>query len=365
MSCCLKSPPHTTHRLQPLDVGIFGPLQRAWQKQCLEVLDETGQGVTRQQLVKEYMKARTKSIKNKLILGAWKKTGIRPFNPQIFTDEDFGPSFVSSTNRPLPDSFPVANTISDSSSESSYSSSDGTYNGNNDEDSDGRDSESEEGNLGGMERDERDTEAASQLNNAADSLNQDNLPVSAESTTLLSQQPTPLTNVEDRRLLREEGGRNPSEQPNIGEHSHPCRQTSQSPCSLVYSTRRQTRSTTSRSMLRSTSSYIDTSKSVEEQLKRRIQDLEDTQEHQTYVIQGLESQCHLAGKVITQLQGQLHAKEAKKGSSARAKTVGARVLTSEEGRQELEQLRAEARQKEQRQAEVAARKSANDNARRK
>ena len=98
MSCCSKSPPHTTHHLQPLDVGIFGPLQHAWQKQCLEVLDETGQGVSCQQLVKEYMKARNKSITENLILSAWKKTGIRPFNPQVFTDEDFGPSFVSSTN---------------------------------------------------------------------------------------------------------------------------------------------------------------------------------------------------------------------------------------------------------------------------
>lgn len=37
-------PPHTSHRLQPLDVGVFGPLQRAWQKQCAVVLDETGKG---------------------------------------------------------------------------------------------------------------------------------------------------------------------------------------------------------------------------------------------------------------------------------------------------------------------------------
>ena len=93
-----KIPPHTTHCLQPLDVGIFGPLQRAWQKQCLEVLDETGQGVLCQQLVKEYMKAHNKSITENLILSAWKKTGIRPFNPQVFTDEDFGPSFVLLTN---------------------------------------------------------------------------------------------------------------------------------------------------------------------------------------------------------------------------------------------------------------------------
>ena len=118
-------------------------------------------------------------------------------------------------------------------------------------------------------------------------------------------------------------------------------------------------------MSRSSSSYADSSKSSEEQLKRHIKDLEDTLEHKNYVIQGLESQCHLSGKVITQLQGQLHTKEAKKGTSAHTKPIGARVLTSEEGCQELEQLRMEAHQKEQQQAEVAACKAANDNARRK
>ena len=114
---------------------------------------------------------------------------------------------------------------SDLSRESAHSSDDGTYNGSNDEDSGGGDDGSEGGNAGeGMERDERDTEAALQLNldNVADPwLNQDNqfgLPISAELTTPLSQQPPPLTNVEDR-------GSNPSRQPNIGP-IHPCRQTS-------------------------------------------------------------------------------------------------------------------------------------------
>ncbi|OSD02452.1 hypothetical protein PYCCODRAFT_1445130 [Trametes coccinea BRFM310] len=27
-------PPHTTHKLQPLNIGTFGPLQEAWVKQC-------------------------------------------------------------------------------------------------------------------------------------------------------------------------------------------------------------------------------------------------------------------------------------------------------------------------------------------
>ena len=35
-------PPHTTHKLQPLDVGVFGPLQRKWAKQCDLYLSMTG-----------------------------------------------------------------------------------------------------------------------------------------------------------------------------------------------------------------------------------------------------------------------------------------------------------------------------------
>ena len=34
-------PPHTTHQLQPLDVGCFGPIQIAWFNRCDEILDET------------------------------------------------------------------------------------------------------------------------------------------------------------------------------------------------------------------------------------------------------------------------------------------------------------------------------------
>ncbi|KAH7917210.1 DDE-domain-containing protein [Leucogyrophana mollusca] len=45
-------PLHTTHCLQPLNVwhspynvGVFGPLQRAWQKQCEDFLEERGEGI--------------------------------------------------------------------------------------------------------------------------------------------------------------------------------------------------------------------------------------------------------------------------------------------------------------------------------
>jgi hypothetical protein len=69
--------------------------------------------------------------------------------------------------------------------------------------------------------------------------------------------------------------------------------------------------------------------------------------------------------IVTQYQSQLQAKEKKRGTHAKKTQVKARVLTSEEGRLELQQLREEARLKEQRQLEDAARKATEDDARRK
>ncbi|KAJ3985250.1 hypothetical protein F5890DRAFT_1553361 [Lentinula detonsa] len=38
---------------------------------------------------------------------AWRKSGIKPFNPDIFTDKDFAPSIPSSTQARFPESFPT------------------------------------------------------------------------------------------------------------------------------------------------------------------------------------------------------------------------------------------------------------------
>ncbi|KAF8467489.1 hypothetical protein DFH94DRAFT_296996 [Russula ochroleuca] len=67
--------------------------------------------------------------------------------------------------------------------------------------------------------------------------------------------------------------------------------------------------------------------------------------------------------VVTRLQNQLQAKEKRRGTHTKRTQVEARVLTSEEGRLELQQLREEAHLKEQRQAEDVARKATEDQAR--
>ena len=100
-------PPHTSHHLQPLYVSVFGPSQCAWLWQCLQVMEETGEGIKCQNVIKEYMITCTKSFKESTILSAWKKSGMQPLNPHIFAEKVFGASFRSSTHPPMPDSFPV------------------------------------------------------------------------------------------------------------------------------------------------------------------------------------------------------------------------------------------------------------------
>jgi hypothetical protein len=90
-------PPHTSHWLQPLDIRVFGPLQRAWQNHCVIAMDEMGkEGVTQQHVIKHYMLAQTLSFKENTILSTWKKSGTSPLNPEVFMQRDFGPSITAS-----------------------------------------------------------------------------------------------------------------------------------------------------------------------------------------------------------------------------------------------------------------------------
>jgi hypothetical protein len=73
-------PPHTTHRLQPLDVGCFGPLATAFLNQVAGLIAK-GSGLVRtsKQLFWSMFKpAFAKSLLEKNILLAFKKTSIWP-----------------------------------------------------------------------------------------------------------------------------------------------------------------------------------------------------------------------------------------------------------------------------------------------
>ena len=92
----LSFPPHCTHRLQPLDVGVYGPFksycaiaQDTWMRnnpgKTMSIYEIPG-------IVKYAWPLA--SITNNII-NAFKKTGICPYNKNIFTNEEFAPSYVT------------------------------------------------------------------------------------------------------------------------------------------------------------------------------------------------------------------------------------------------------------------------------
>lgn len=99
-------PAHTTHRSQPLDVGVFGPLQRAYTR---EVDLKTGewQKIDKYNVIGIYMKARDDAFKEETIRSSFAKTGICPWNPNVFEEEDYAPSYPTSTVAHFPETYPI------------------------------------------------------------------------------------------------------------------------------------------------------------------------------------------------------------------------------------------------------------------
>ncbi|KIJ50752.1 hypothetical protein M422DRAFT_159282 [Sphaerobolus stellatus SS14] len=99
-----RLPPHTTHKLQPLDVGVFGPFQRAWV-----------QHFTHKNVVERYMEVpetdaflqiRSNHVSAKAISAAFQKAGMWPVNREAYSHKDYAPSLAFAKKQILPVSFP-------------------------------------------------------------------------------------------------------------------------------------------------------------------------------------------------------------------------------------------------------------------
>ena len=74
-------PPHTTHLLQPLDVGVFGPLKQAWKKILKEHQIETCAGtVTKEDFPGLISRLWERSFKAAHIKSGFRKTGLHPLS---------------------------------------------------------------------------------------------------------------------------------------------------------------------------------------------------------------------------------------------------------------------------------------------
>jgi hypothetical protein len=106
----LVFPPHCTHKLQPLDVGVLGPLQTAFTNEVDKHVLDFGVGISKSDFITLYTRAQRKAITPDLITKAFKHCGINPLNPNIFNDDDFAPSqgFSTVTSSLLPSSYPTS-----------------------------------------------------------------------------------------------------------------------------------------------------------------------------------------------------------------------------------------------------------------
>jgi hypothetical protein len=87
---------------------VFGPFARAWLDRCDEYVDDYSEEMPREAFIKEYMAIRAATFKPQTVLSAFRKCGIRPLDPKVFSDEDFAPSIATSTTAThVPPSFPI------------------------------------------------------------------------------------------------------------------------------------------------------------------------------------------------------------------------------------------------------------------
>ncbi|KDR76824.1 hypothetical protein GALMADRAFT_39149, partial [Galerina marginata CBS 339.88] len=74
----LAFPSKTTHKTQPLDVGVFGTVQKSWGSLCDRRITE-GVPMTRFNVIHEYITLRH-LVTPELIKTAFRKTGIYPLD---------------------------------------------------------------------------------------------------------------------------------------------------------------------------------------------------------------------------------------------------------------------------------------------
>lgn len=100
-------PPHTSHRLQPLDVTLFSSLKVAYNKECdLYMSLHPGQRITQYEIAQLFKLAYNRTATMSKAINGFETTGIIPFNRNKFSEEDFAP--VSAVMSFLEDDNPVA-----------------------------------------------------------------------------------------------------------------------------------------------------------------------------------------------------------------------------------------------------------------
>ncbi|XP_047122364.1 uncharacterized protein LOC105844113 [Hydra vulgaris] len=102
----LTIPPHTSHKLQPLDITVYGPFKRHYNREIDSwLVSHPGKTVSIYDIAEISGKAWAKVSMPVNIISGFSVSGISPFQPDRWKDEDFFLSQV--TNRPNPETLNI------------------------------------------------------------------------------------------------------------------------------------------------------------------------------------------------------------------------------------------------------------------
>ena len=93
-------PAHTSHALQPLDIGCFGPFQRIYNAECHKFIRENPSSkVTKYNVCSLACKAYIHALSPDNLKSSFRKAGIYPFYPSAVDSSQFAPSTVFQTGK--------------------------------------------------------------------------------------------------------------------------------------------------------------------------------------------------------------------------------------------------------------------------
>ena len=91
--CLLCLPSHTTHILQPLDIGVFKSFKSGFNKACGDFMKQhLGRVIMTDVLALMVGQAYTSAFTPVNVLSGFRNTGIYPFNPSSVDDRQLAPS---------------------------------------------------------------------------------------------------------------------------------------------------------------------------------------------------------------------------------------------------------------------------------
>src|ERR1043165_237108 len=99
-------PPHTSHKLQPLDISVYGPFKKLYNRQIDSwLVSNPAKTLEIYELAELSGRAWVKASMPANVISGFVASGLHPFQPDKWTDEDFYLTQV--TDRPVPVTAPI------------------------------------------------------------------------------------------------------------------------------------------------------------------------------------------------------------------------------------------------------------------